>query len=85
MTTSRVRDSSRFRDRKIEVFPMTHLGSKDPVIEAYKRDLDESLIRESLKLTVQQRVDRLIALQIAADEFHQAGLRLRREKKKPRS
>ena len=64
---------------------MTHLGSKDPVIEAYKRDLDESLIRASLKLTVQQRVDRLIALQIAADEFHQAGLRLRREKKKPRS
>lgn len=62
---------------------MTHLDSKDPVIEAYKRDLDESLIRESLKLTVQQRVDRLIALQIAADEFRQAGLRLRREKKKP--
>lgn len=64
---------------------MTHLDSKDPVIEAYKRDLDESLIRESLKLTVQQRVDRLIALQIAADEFRQAGLRLRKEKKKTRS
>ena len=64
---------------------MTHLDSKDPVIEAYKRDLDESLIRESLKLTVQQRVDRLIALQIAADEFRQAGLRLRREKGKARS
>ena len=64
---------------------MTHLDSKDPVIEAYKRDLDESLIRESLKLTVQQRVDRLIALQIAADEFRQAGMRLRGEKKKARS
>jgi hypothetical protein len=64
---------------------MTNLDSEDPVIEAYKRDLDESLIRESLKLTVQQRVDRLIALQIAANEFRQAGLRLRREKKKARS
>ncbi|WHZ26673.1 MAG: hypothetical protein OJF51_001469 [Nitrospira sp.] len=26
----------------------------DPVIEAYKRDIDRSLLRENLKLTVEQ-------------------------------
>jgi hypothetical protein len=34
----------------------------DPVIEAYKRDVDRSLIRENLKLTVQERIDKLIHL-----------------------
>jgi len=28
--------------------------SPDPVIEAYKRDVDRSLIRENLKLSVEQ-------------------------------
>jgi hypothetical protein len=34
----------------------------DPVIEAYKKDVDRTLIRENLKLTVQQRIDKLISL-----------------------
>jgi hypothetical protein len=34
----------------------------DPVIEAYKKDVDRSLIRENLKLTVQERIDKLIHL-----------------------
>lgn len=53
----------------------------DPVIEAYKRDIDMTLVRQSLKMTVQQRVDRLIALQKAAEEFKEAGRRLRASKK----
>lgn len=51
----------------------------DPVIEYYKQFLDMTLIRESLKLTVQQRVNNLIALQEFAEELRNAGRRLRGE------
>jgi hypothetical protein len=34
----------------------------DPVIEVYKKDVDRTLIRENLKLTVQERIDKLIHL-----------------------
>ena len=34
----------------------------DPVIEAYKKDVDRTLIRENLKLTVQQRLEQLMSL-----------------------
>jgi len=33
----------------------------DPVIEAYKKDVDRTLLRENLKLTVEQRVQKMIA------------------------
>ena len=32
---------------------------RDPVIEAFKKDVDRTLIRESLKLTPGQRIHRL--------------------------
>lgn len=41
----------------------------DPVIEAYKKDVDRTLIRENLKLTVQERLDNLVRLQEFADEL----------------
>ncbi len=50
---------------------------RDPVIEAYKRDIDITLVRKSLTLTVQERVDRLVDLQRAAEEFKEAGRQLR--------
>ena len=31
----------------------------DPVVEFYKKDIDRTLLRENLKLTVQQRLDKL--------------------------
>lgn len=37
----------------------------DPVIEAYKKDVDRTLLRENLKLTVAQRLRK-------ADSFHEA-------------
>ena len=38
----------------------------DPVIEAYKKDVDRTLIRENLKLTIDERVGRMInALRLA--------------------
>ena len=41
----------------------------DPVIEAYKKDVDRTLIRENLKLTVEQRILNLMQLQRLADEL----------------
>jgi hypothetical protein len=51
----------------------------DPVIEAYKKDIDRTLIRENLKLTVQERLDNLASLQRFAEELRRAP------KEKPRS
>jgi hypothetical protein len=48
----------------------------DPVIEAFKKDIDRSLIRENLALTVEQRFEKLMALQQFADELRRAGRRL---------
>jgi len=49
----------------------------DPVIEAYKRDIDRTLLRENLRLTVEQRFLQLIALQQFATELRRAGRRAR--------
>ncbi|MGH9899946.1 MAG: hypothetical protein ACRD4L_13965 [Pyrinomonadaceae bacterium] len=45
----------------------------DPVIEAYKKDIDRTLIRENLKLTVEQRFENLMRLQEFAEELRRAG------------
>jgi hypothetical protein len=45
----------------------------DPVIEAYKKDVDRTLIRENLKLTPEQRLDNLMRLQRFAEELRRAG------------
>jgi hypothetical protein len=50
----------------------------DPVIEAYKKDVDRTLIRENLKLTVQERLDNLASLQRFAEELRRAPKEKRR-------
>ena len=45
----------------------------DPVIEAFKRDIDRTLIRERLKLDPEQRIVELIRLQAWANELARAG------------
>ncbi len=45
----------------------------DPVIEAYKKDVDRTLIRENLKLTVEQRFEKLMTLQRVAEELCYIG------------
>lgn len=45
----------------------------DPVIEAYKKDLDRSLLVENLKLTVDERLRQLVAMQLFAAEVRRAG------------
>ena len=44
----------------------------DPVIEAYKKDVDRTLIRENLKLTTEQRLANLESLQKFAFEIRRA-------------
>jgi hypothetical protein len=46
----------------------------DPVIEAYKKDVDRTLIRENLKLTVDERLRNLQAFMDALDELRGAAL-----------
>lgn len=50
-----------------EPWPLMEISmAPDPVVEAYKKDVDRTLIRENLKLTVDERVDRMIkALRLA--------------------
>ena len=45
----------------------------DTVIEAYKRDVDRTLLRENLKLSPEERVHELMELLKAAEEFQRAG------------
>jgi hypothetical protein len=52
----------------------------DPVIEAYKKDIDRTLLRENLKRTPEERLRRLMQLQRVAEELHAAGRRLRRDR-----
>ncbi len=53
----------------------TTVPGRDPVIEAYKRDIDRTLLRENLKLTVEQRFRKLQELQRFAVELRRAGRR----------
>lgn len=45
----------------------------DPVVAAYKKDIDRTLIRENLRLTVEERFRKAMALARFADEMRRAG------------
>jgi hypothetical protein len=57
--------------------------SQRAIIDLYKRDIDRTLIRESLKLTVTERFERLMALQRFAEEMQRAGRAARAKADKP--
>jgi len=44
----------------------------DPVIEAYKKDVDRTLIRENLRLTPDQRARKMIAALKLAEEIRRS-------------
>ena len=50
-------------------------SSISDVIEVYKRGIDRSLVRESLKRTPQERLEALMELQKLARELRLAGRR----------
>jgi len=43
------------------------------VIEAYKKDVDRTLLRENLKLTTAQRIEKMIAVLAFAEELRRSG------------
>ncbi len=47
----------------------------DSVIEAYKKDIDRTLLRERLRLSVEERLRDLMRLQRFAAEWREAGKR----------
>jgi len=49
----------------------------DPVIEAYKKDIDRTLLIENLKLTPTERIQKLMELQQFAAALQEAGRKLR--------
>ncbi len=52
----------------------------DPVVEAYKKDIDRTLIRENLKRSLDERFEQLMELQRFAEELWRTGRATRRRK-----
>jgi hypothetical protein len=55
---------------------------RDPVVEVYMRDVDRTLLRENLKLTPAQRLEKLVNFSSFAAELRRAGQRARSTKKR---
>jgi hypothetical protein len=53
---------------------------QDPVIEAYKKDVDRTLLRKNLRLTPEERVLAAMDLQRLAEEVRRAGREARRRR-----
>lgn len=51
---------------------------KDPVIEAYKRDVDVTLLKKNLRLTPEKRILAAMELQRLVEEVRRAGREARR-------
>lgn len=49
----------------------------DPVIEKYKEGIDRTLLRENLRLNIEDRLRQLMELQKFAEELQRAGRLLR--------
>jgi hypothetical protein len=46
---------------------------RDEVVEAYKKDVDRTLLRENLRRTVEERLRNLMSLQAFATELKRVG------------
>lgn len=54
---------------------------RDPVVEAYMPGVDRTLLRENLKLTPAQRLEKLVSFSSFAATLRRAGQRALRGKK----
>jgi hypothetical protein len=62
--------------------PMKTRIYRDPVVEAYMPGIDRTLLRENLKLTPAQRLEKLVHFSAFAAELRRAGQRVRLKKKR---
>jgi hypothetical protein len=53
--------------------PSQRILEPDPVIEAYKKDVDRTLLRENLKLTPDERLRKLQAFMRSVEEVRAAA------------
>ena len=65
------------QDCNSEFMAVGNAPEPDPVIDAYKRDIDRTLLRQNLLRTVTERVENMMALQRLAAEARRAGQSLR--------
>jgi hypothetical protein len=64
---------------------MKTTATNDPVIQVYMRDIDRSLLRENLKLTHAERLEKLVRFSAFADELRRAGEKTRAKARRPRT
>ena len=57
----------------------------DPVIQVYMRDVDRSLLRENLKLTHAERLEKLLRFSLFAGELRRAGEKARAKARRRRT
>ena len=57
-------------DARAELLPVSL--DPDPTIEAYKKDVDRTILRENLRLTTSQRVDKMMAALRLAEAVRQS-------------
>ena len=56
---------------------MKELAVSDPVVEAYMQHVDRTLLRENLKLTPAQRLEKFARFAAFASDLREAGRRTR--------
>lgn len=54
-----------------------HWLEPDPVVEAYKKHIDRTLLRRNLNRSVAERMANLVALQRFSEELRRAGQKAR--------
>ncbi len=57
-------------------------SSIDDIIELYKKDVDRTLLRENLKLTPTERLEKLMGMQKCVEELRRAGYEVRRKRRR---
>ncbi|HEX7448439.1 MAG TPA: hypothetical protein VF306_12880 [Pirellulales bacterium] len=53
--------------------PLAPADYRDPVIEVYMKDVDRTLLRENLKLMVQERLEKLMSFTAFLDELRKGS------------
>ncbi len=64
------------KETRDETRPSRPPEATDPVVEAYKRDIDRSLLRRNLRKTVEERILAAMELQRLAEEVRAAAKRM---------
>lgn len=80
MKTNRPADADELRDIYVGGRePLPPADVSDPVIDAYKKDVDRTLLRENLKLSPQQRSEKFLAFMKGVRELQRIANQDRRK------